>query len=59
MAIIGFNFDYLTPTKREVVHFLDELEFMSSRVMIELDQEKDSKIDEYLCKYQTVVIPLF
>lgn len=51
-----FNFDYVSLTEREVVHFLDELKVMSSYKMIELDKGKDNEIDEYLCKSITVVI---
>lgn len=32
---------------------------MSSRKMIELDQNDESKINEYLCKFINVIIPDF
>lgn len=36
LEIIGFDFDYITITKREMVYFLDEFETMRPRKMIEL-----------------------
>lgn len=56
VVIIGFNFDYLTHTDREVVHFLDEFEVMSLCILIELDQVNDIEINEYLHKPETIVI---
>lgn len=57
VVIIGFNFDYLIHTDREVIHFLDEFEVMSLCILIELDQVKDIEINEYLHKPESIVIP--
>ena len=51
LTIIGFDFDQLTITKKEVVTFLDELSSMNYRKINELDLGNDSKIDEYMRKF--------
>lgn len=54
MAIIGFDFDYLTVTETKMVNFLDEFSIMGSRKILELNRGDDSKINEYLRKFVIV-----
>lgn len=49
--IIGFNFDYLTFVKQEMVQILNDFDVMSSLAMITLDQEDDSSTNEYLGEF--------
>lgn len=53
--IARFNFDYLTLTKGEIVQFLDEFQVMSFCTMIQLNQGNDNDINQYLCKFKTIV----
>lgn len=43
VVITNFNFDYVTPTEREAVQFLDEFKVMSYNTMVELDGEKTTR----------------